>query len=192
MDIFNSSWTKLSPLVLQRHTHTIKLIHQSHCYSLRNSAQCLQQKTCVRHTISKSSGKNVVCVCVGVWVGLDVWKTGVFEPLSVENKRPGLRVKDHIWPMDSTDMKWSTRMCVSFVLWKTQIRTLWGWYTYPITALSDTVLLCDLPPSSLHTGTSLEPPGPESELLSGQGEVSLKPPFLDSLIHSPCNECKGC
>lgn len=135
---------------------------------------------------------------VCVWVRLDVWKTGVLKPLLMENKRPGLWVKDHIWPMDSIDMKSSTSMCFVFccvkdTLCERQRRSgHWGGDAHPVTVLSNTVLLCDCPPSILHTGTSLQPPGPKSEVHSGQGKWLWSPLFPGSLIHPACNEWRGC
>lgn len=77
-------------------------------------------------------------------------KTGVLELLSAENKSPGHWVKDHIWPMDSTDMKWSTSMCVSFVVWKTEeISRLWELYTHPVNSpVKHCTIVCLVSPVS--------------------------------------------
>lgn len=81
-------------------------------------------------------------------------KDRCLEPLSVENQRPGLWVKDHIWPLDS--------VCPRLLLSLEEIRE-------PITALLNTVPLCDRPPSNLHTGSSVDHLGPASVIFPGRG-----------------------
>lgn len=165
MDIFNPvCWNSAvsvaeqsKSLWLYRETHTYnKLIHQSHCYSLRNRAQCLQQKTCVWHTISKNCEKNEVCVgevgCV---------KNRCFEAFKCgkQEARPVSEASHLAYGFHWHETKPEhvcVFCCVKDGLPERQERS--GYcrdVTHPITARLNTALLCDCPPSSLHTGTSV-------------------------------------
>lgn len=83
------------------------------------------------------------------------------EPLSVENKRPGLWVKDHIWPLDSVKCV-CVRVCPCVLLSLEEMEE-------PITVLLNTVPLCDPPPSNLHMGSSVDHLGPEPVIFPCRG-----------------------
>lgn len=145
---------------------------------------------CVGYLMPKIRKKNVVCVLVCGWGWM--CEKQVFWSLYWWKTRR-LRVKDHIWPIDSTDMKRSESMCFVFCCvkdthYERQRRSgHWGGDAQPGPALSNTVLLCDCPTSTQGHAYSLLALNQSSILGRGSG---FEAPFSLALwsIHPVMNE----
>jgi len=184
MDIFNLIFWKPAVSVaesscLSRDIHVYSINVQSSVFLLASCSVPLTKYPCVWHIMYVMV---IVMSEKQVFWSLYLWK----------NKRSGLWVKDHIWHMDSTKEKRSIGMCVcvcvsSFCCVKDSlterwgIRRLWEWPTPNDSPVKHCTIVCK--------GMYLQPPGPESELLFGQGNSLWSPvPLTLWSIHPIMNE----